>query len=141
MATGRGAKVTFQNNIPDLLTQLPDEVEKRLLATAILIEGEVKEILSGQRSGRIYTVPGTKKTWQASKPFEAPAVRLGELRRKYRAFTIGSGIYAEGIVASPTIYSKWLEFGTSKMAMRPHLRKAAYNVLSKVEDQFVGFFE
>ena len=140
MATGRGAQVKFQNNIPDLLTMLPDEVEKRLLATAILIQGEVQELLTGQRAGRTYTVPGTKRTWQASRPFEPPAVRLGELRRKYRAFTIGSGIYAEGIVASPTLYSKWLEYGTSKMASAPHLRKAAYNVLSDIENEFSGFF-
>ena len=86
MATGRGAQVTFQNNIPDLLTQLPDEVEKRLLATAILIEGEVKEILSGQRSGRTYTVPGTKKTWQASKPFEAASRAPGRAAQKISCF-------------------------------------------------------
>lgn len=141
MARGRSASVTIQNYIPDLLSQLPEEIESRMLTVALLVEGEVKEILTGQRTGRWYTVPATKKEWQASAPFEAPAVRLGELRRKYRGFTIGEGIYTEGIVASPTIYSKWLEFGTRKMAARPHLRRAAYNVLSQIEGEFEGFFE
>lgn len=141
MAKGRSTAFTFQNHIPDLLSQLPEEIESRMLAVAILIEGEVKELLTGQKSGRWYTIPATNREWQASAPFESPAVRLGELRRKYRGFTIGQGIYTEGIVASPTIYSKWLEFGTKKIAPRPHLRRAAYNVLSQIEGEFEGFFE
>ena len=141
MAKGRSATVTFQNYIPDLLSQLPEEIEKRMLAVAILVEGEVKEVLTGQRTGIWYTVPATTRKWQASAPYESPAVRLGELRRKYRGFTVGQGIYTEGIVASPTIYSKWLEFGTKKMKPRPHLRRAAYNVLSEIEGEFEGFFE
>jgi len=141
MARGRSATVKFQNYIPDLLSQLPEEIEARMLTVALLIEAEVKEILTGQRTGRWYTIPSTKKEWQASAPFEAPAVRLGDLRRNYRGFTEGEGIYTEGIVASPTIYSKWLEFGTRKMQPRPHLRRAAYNVLSQIEGEFVGIFE
>lgn len=141
MARGRSATVTFQNYIPDLLSQFPEEIESRMLEVALLVEGEVKELLSGQKSGRWYTIPSTNREWQASAPYESPAVRLGELRRKYRGFTMGQGIYTEAIVASPTIYSKWLEFGTRKMKPRPHLRRAAYNVLSKMEGEFEGFFE
>ena len=141
MARGRRNQVEFINILPDLLAILPDEVESRTQAAATLIEGEVKEILTGQRSGRRYKVPATSRTWQASRPFEPPAVRTGELRRKYRGFVKGSGIYSEGFVGSPTIYSKWLEFGTRKMAARPHLRKAAYNVLRDLKEEFVGIFE
>lgn len=141
MARGRSARVTIQNHLPDLISQLPEEVERKCLTAAILVHGEVIELLSGQKHGRIYKVPATSRTYQASAPFEPPAVRLGELRRKYRYFIEGSGLYAAGIVGSPTIYSKWLEYGTSKVAQRPHLRRAAHNVLSQIQSEFEGFFE
>jgi hypothetical protein len=131
----------FENQLDDLLQMLPEEVEQRMQICASMIEGEVKDLLSGQRAGREYKVPATSKTWKASRPFEPPAVRLGDLRRKYLGFVEGSGIYSEGIVATPVDYAPHLEFGTRKMAQRPHLRKAAYNVLSQLENQFVGFFE
>lgn len=141
MAKGRSNRVTVVNLLPDLLAMLPEEVESRMQAVATLIEGEVKEILTGQRRGKWYKVPATNRKYQASLPFEAPAVRLGDLLRDYRGFTIGSGIYTEAIIASPTIYSKWLEFGTKKMAARPHMRRAVYNVLNQIEGTFEGIFE
>jgi plasmid stabilization system protein ParE len=42
-------------------------------------------VLSGQRSGRRYRVPGTARTYPASAPGEAPAVRAGNLRLGWRA--------------------------------------------------------
>jgi hypothetical protein len=142
MARGRGAQVKFQNHLPNLLSLLPKEIESRLQVAATAVEGEVRETLSGSRSGKRYPVyPRSKTMYTASAPFQPPAVRSGELRRKYKGFVQGKGLYAEGIVASPTIYSKWLEFGTSKMAARPHLRKSAYKKLNEIADGFEGFFE
>jgi hypothetical protein len=142
MARGRRNEFNFQNWLPDLLSDYPDEIESKLQAAATLVESEVKELLSGSRSGKRYPVsPGSSTKYSASRPFEPPAVRSGDLRRKYRGTVRGRGMYAEGIVGSPMIYSKWLEFGTRKMAARPHLRKAAYNVLNQIEGEFEGFFE
>jgi hypothetical protein len=140
MARYRGNFTTYQNTLPDLISLLPEEVEQRLQVAATLIESEVKEILTGQRHGRRYKVPATNRYWTASDETEAPAVRLGELRRKYVGFVEGSGYYAEGIVASPTLYSKWLEFGTRRMAPRPHLSIAAANVEPQLPAIFANLF-
>lgn len=136
----RTAFVSYQNELPDLLSLLPHEIEARLQVAATLIESEVKEILTGQRHGRRYKVPAVNRYWTASNESEAPAVRLGELRRKYIGFVEGSGYYAEGIVASPTLYSKFLEFGTSKMAPRPHLSIAAQNIIPQLPETFANLF-
>jgi hypothetical protein len=140
MARYSSTFVSYQNQLPDLISMLPEEVEQRLQVAATLIESEVKEILTGQRHGRRYKIPATNREWTASNESEAPAVRLGELRRKYTGFVEGSGYYAEGIVASPTFYAPFLEFGTRKMAPRKHLSIAAANITPQLPEIFSNLF-
>lgn len=42
------------------------------------------EVLVGNRTGKWYRVPGTKKRYQASREGEAPARRTGDLARSYK---------------------------------------------------------
>lgn len=42
------------------------------------------EVLVGERTGKWYRVPKTKRMYRASRPGEAPARRLGDLARSYR---------------------------------------------------------
>jgi hypothetical protein len=66
------------------------------------------------------------KLYHASKPGEAPAVRLGQLRQTYRFRVTGPNYMERGEVGSPLERSVWLEKGTSRMAARPHLEPAYY---------------
>lgn len=83
------------------------------------------DVLSGQRSGREYTVPKTSTKYRASKPGEAPAAPTGTLRRSYkvgRLQTTGTRVYVR--VGSALNYAEALEAGTKHMAKRPHLEPA-----------------
>lgn len=111
---------TLNSNMDRVISQLSSARRQRLLAATIEWHGGVVKLLRGTRSGRMYPIPGTQTLYRASAPGEAPAVRLGDLRTSYR-FEVKDN---EGLVGSPLSYAKDLEFGTRKMAPRPHLKRA-----------------
>jgi hypothetical protein len=129
--------------------------KEHLLAATVKWHAGVVQELSGQRSGRVYKVPGTgslalvpkevtikkgpragqrvtiryntrvgARLYNASKPGEAPAVRLGQLRQSYRFRVVGPNYMERGEVGSPLDRALYLEKGTSRMAARPHLEPA-----------------
>lgn len=66
-----------------------DAVRKAMRAKVYLmgksVEKKLKlEVLVGERSGRWYRVPKTKRMYQASSPGEPPARRTGDLARSYK---------------------------------------------------------
>ena len=101
-----------------------------LVRIGVKVEREAKRLVStsarpmrGPRGGRKYASPST--------PGEPPHVRLGALRA-----SIGHALVQEGplpsAIAGPTEkYGKWLEYGTRKMAARPFMRPALFNVAGK----------
>jgi HK97 gp10 family phage protein len=117
---------------------LPINFEKAMLKSAITINNEVKRVLTGTRSGRTYKIPATKRTYVASAPNEAPAIRLGDLRQKYNYKVLGKGFRATGYVGNPLPYAPMLEYGTSNMSPRPHLKVAFKNSKNKVLENFRG---
>lgn len=59
---------------------------KRMFEAATEVRNEVLRTLSGPRTGRTYSVPGTSTvTYTASAPGEAPAAPTGELRKSIEA--------------------------------------------------------
>lgn len=135
-------KVSFTTYIPDILKNMPEEIEERVLMAAMDIHKIVVESIGGQRSGRKYKVRGTKNVYYyASRPFETPAVMSGKLQQRYKFVVRGRGWNAIGYVYNTLKYAKFLEYGTRKMAMRPHLRKAAYKVQKDLERYFVRLDE
>lgn len=93
------------------LTAMGMEVRTKLLT----------EVLVGSRSGRTYRVPGTGRTYQASRPGEAPATRLGALRQSYAVGPVeGQGLALSIKVGSPLNYAAVLETARD----RPHLKPA-----------------
>lgn len=78
-------------------------------------------------------------THRASKPGAAPAVDTGALRAsyQYRVFTAGQNS-AYCLVGTNLEYAPFLEFGTSRMAARPHLRPAVEKVIAKAPGIFAS---
>ncbi len=87
------------------------------------------EVLKGQRSGRVYRKPFTKKaTYTASAPGEPPARRTGNLRMHWNGQVKSDNAPAGGVaivaeLESQESYAGYLESGTSKMAARPFVEK------------------
>ena len=114
--------IKFTSNVPQVTEQFLRGCQANLLAATMVLHGEVVKTLAGSRSGRTYKIPGSKGEYTASKPGEAPAVRLGALRNRYTFRTIENGLVGE--VGNPLPYALMLEKGTRKMAPRPHLSTA-----------------
>jgi HK97 gp10 family phage protein len=98
--------------------EIAKEINKAVFLSGKKVEGDAKRsILSGQKSGRIYT----RRTvaHQASAPGEAPASDTGRLVNSINTERSGPGeakvIAGRGIAR----YAALLEFGTRLMAARP----------------------
>lgn len=131
--------ISLNNNIPKIKMELQREFEKAILKSAMRVHRElITTLLVGNRTGKLYKVPGTKRTYRASKPGESPASRLGHLRTSYKYLVKGKGMDAVGYVGSPLPYSHYLEYGTYKMKPRPHLKVAMKNSKKDIEKYFKG---
>mgnify|MGYP000411272479 FL=1 len=86
------------------------------------------EVLKGQRGGKRYRKPHSKRTYQASSPGEPPARRTGALRLQWAKGVDGGSSGSGGAkytayIESQVPYAGYLENGTSKMAARPYVEK------------------
>ena len=99
-------------------------------------------MLKGQRSGRVYRKPYTKKaTYTASAPGEPPARRTGNLRMHWNGQvkskkSSGGGAAIVAQLESQEKYAVLLEEGTSKMAPRPFAEKIVEKARPEVEKIF-----
>jgi hypothetical protein len=86
------------------------------------VTNEVRRLVSQPGTGRVYSRRGVAH--RASSPGEPPAVDTGRLRSSYGWRVAGGlgGWFVE--VGTNVRYAPMLEFGTSRMAARPHLRPA-----------------
>lgn len=66
-----------------LLGRVGAQLSARAQLASMALHEAVLVVLSGDRTGRWYRVPGTKKRYQASAPGEAPASRTGHLRQNF----------------------------------------------------------
>lgn len=99
---------------------------------ALVLQGEIARLLrSGGQTGREYLVPGgVTKRYTASAPGEVPALRTGTLARSYENERVGEFAFHVG---SRLEYARHLELGTSRMAPRPHFKRAAREGAKKIE--------
>jgi HK97 gp10 family phage protein len=99
-------------------TELQEPIKDTLKGGAQLIRGEaIKSIQSGSKTGRTYKRYNPTRTHKASAPGEAPASDTGNLVSNIMVEDKGDSIE----VQSNAEYSKFLEYGTSKMEARPFL--------------------
>ena len=140
MSNGINIKMTL--DFANIEAYMDQNWEKAMLKAAMRVHRGVTRALSGGRSGKLYKVPGTKaKYYKASRPGESPASRLGHLRTSYKYLVKGKGMDAIGYVGSPLDYSHYLEYGTYKMAPRPHLKVAFKNADADVKKIFKDFYK
>lgn len=71
-------------------------------------------------SGEVYRVPGTQRLYRASAPGEPPANRTGGYANSFQPQYRQN----EGIIGTKDKRGPALEFGTRRMAARPHVRPA-----------------
>lgn len=114
-----------------------------LTRVGIGLVNDVKREVSQKGSGRIYRIGRTPhagdkragrrvRTHQASAPGEPPAVDTGRYRASWRWFlqrTLGAAVL---FVGSSSPIGGWLEFGTRRMAARPHLRPVVRRFESRI---------
>lgn len=120
--------------------EIQDELESRAYRGANELRNSALLVLRGQRSGRSYRVPGTKRRYTASAPGEPPAVRTGTFRNSWqpRSYAFGDSYFS--IIDSEVLYADWLENGTpgGQMAPRPHherILKDAEPRIQKIYDE------
>lgn len=140
--------VTVHPPLNVVIEEITEEIQHQMERRAYLGSNELRNaellVLRGQRGGRRYRVPGTKKYYSASAPGEPPAVRTGAFRMSWQPNTYaGFGSFISRIESDLTVGTKrqynlgeLLENGTSKMAPRPYEDK----ILEKAENPIVRIY-
>jgi len=134
-----GVEVVFKDNRPQVKMKIDSTSKARMLEAIQEVRNKTLIKLSGTRKAdpeRMYRVPGTQKFYQASSPGEPPAQATGALRQSIKGGTEGAGDNLFGYVGTSLDYGRMLEFGTSRMAARPWLRKSFEESSAKVKSIF-----
>lgn len=126
-------------------------INRQLLSRGVRVVNAMRnaelEVLKGQRSGRIYRKPHTKKaTYTASAPGEPPAKRFGDLRMHWNG-EVEKGQSRKGMVEivakleSAEKYSGWLNNGTKKMKARPFTDRILEKAKPDIKRIFTNSFK
>ncbi len=156
MAAGRTLTASFPAPTADLAYQI-----------GMLVLRNIREILSGKRSGRWYPMPGNinyEKTslnkaknyevkyigasrkddiigasYQASAPGEPPAPRTGRLRQSF--FLTVQPVHGafSAVIRTNVYYADDLEYGTERLDPRPFFRPAVQKAIPEIQKLFVGY--
>ena len=128
-----------ESRIPQVVGVLQSQINRKVYAMGTVVRTKLlTEVLVGERHGRWYVLPGNvaknkargkkgagPKMYRASRPGEAPATRLGDLRRSYRVGKVeGTALDTHVKVGSPLDYAVFLEQGTKHVIERLHLSTA-----------------
>ena len=116
-------EIEFSSNMEQVRTQINAMCVQKVTSASIHLQNQVKKTLTGSRSGKQYKIPHTSRKYTASKPGEAPAVRIGDLLNSIKYNIKRSQSEVIGVVGSDLKKSIWLENGTSNMQARPFLLK------------------
>lgn len=128
-----GVKIELKRNLNKVIDALDSIAGQRMTEACIHVQNKTKEKLSGKRTGRVYRVPGTNRTYTASAPGEPPAVMTGQLRNSIQ-FRVKGGRTVSGEVGSELRKAVELEFGTKKIEPRPFLRPTFQEELPKIKE-------
>lgn len=137
----------FPEVIENVTESIKQEMERRSYLAANELRNASQLVLRGQRSGRRYRVPGTKRRYTASAPGEPPAVRTGAFRLSWQPTArVVFGSYISRIESDLRTdngrytLGEILEDGTSRMAPRPYqdaiLEKAKKPILRIYDEPY-----
>jgi len=124
------------------------EVQNVVKKATVEVDGEVKELLNQNGTGRIYSIPtmpgqkgGQRRTHRASKEGEPPAKQYGFLVGGIRWEILGHRM--TGRVRSQARYSRALEFGfeQNNLKPRPFMRPAVERVQPKFNQAIRKIFK
>jgi len=132
-----GIEVVFVSNLESVMGKIDETARLRMFQAVNAVRNHAVETLSGSRSGKTYRVQGTKVTYTASAPGEAPASATGELRQSIATKVAGEGKDIVGMVGTDKIQGLMTEFGTKNMASRPWLRKSFEMKETEVKEIFI----
>lgn len=127
-----------------ITSQIKLEMEGRAYKASNELRNAALLVLRGQRGGRKYRVPGTKRYYQASAPGQPPAARTGMFRLSWQPEShVVFGSYISRISSDTQVGTRrrytlgdLLEDGTVKMAPRPYQDK----ILEKAEPEIVRIY-
>ena len=119
-----------------------DDAEHKFSVLAVWLQETVSKAyrlmiasMTGQKSGRIYKIPGTDRTYQASAPGQAPAAPTGFLRT---SITISPVNRYEYVISIAAPYGRILEFAKNRPFAIPASEKAWASFTSVVRRYFNG---
>jgi hypothetical protein len=128
--------------IQTTLKGIEQEVSSRAYRASNELRTSALFVLRGSRHGRRYRVPHTGRTYKASAPGEAPAVRTGAFRsswgqhvhveRNGKRFQCVSAIESN-LKAGDSYLGDILENGTSRMKPRPYKQAVIDRALPKIK--------
>lgn len=125
------------------LKGLQKEVSQRTYRASNELRNSSLYVLRGKRSGKIYRVPNTGKTYKASAPGEPPAVRTGAFRLSWgtHVHVEKKGVHFRAVAAIESkeragskLLGEILENGTGKMKPRPYKQAIVDRALPKVKE-------
>lgn len=125
-------EIAVQAAVKEIRAQLPGRAYR---ASNELRTAELR-VLRGRRSGRVYRVPATRRSYRASAPGEVPAQRTGTFRLSWHTAPSQDGTRARiesGMSAGGHVLGELLEKGTSRMAPRPYQDKIIEKALPAVK--------
>lgn len=128
--------------IATTLKGVQKEVSQRAYRASNELRNAELYVLRGQRSGKKYRVPGTRRKYTASAPGESPAVRTGVFRLSWgthvRVEKNGTHFRAVSAIESKEraggrLLGEMLENGTGRIAPRPYKQKVIDRALPKIK--------
>jgi hypothetical protein len=140
-AWGKASRL-IGKTIKTTLKGVEQEVASRSYRASNELRNSALFVLRGKRSGRVYRVPGTGKTYTASAPGEPPAVRTGAFRlswgthvrvERYGKRFIAVSAIESGLRAGGNLLGDMLEGGTSRMAPRPYKDAVKNRAMPKIK--------
>ncbi len=129
-------EIRLESHLKEVMDSFKEVARERMLEAVQVVRDKVNETLSQPGHGKVYKVPGTSVEYTASAPGEPPATATGNLKKSVHWSVEGEGADIVGRVGTDQDYGKSLEYGTSKMAPRPWLRKSFEQEEGKVKQIF-----
>lgn len=126
----------FEMILERYITRIQQQMQARCPTAAQLLKQSSNTVLSGGRSGRVY------HGYTASAPGEPPAARTGAYRSSWQPIIQANSDsfsvqLCSGFSVSGYPLGAMLEYGTGKMAPRPHREK----ILKQDQPQIIQLYQ